>query len=76
MSREYACRFACEEGFRDGKRLLGFAEARIKCVEAWARMFLLAAHALCVLTLLGMRCSDTPCVRSRIRVSFACQYTR
>src|SRR3712207_7348741 len=28
MSREYARRFTCEEGFRDGKRLLGFAQAR------------------------------------------------
>ena len=53
MTREYARRFACEEGFRDGKRLLGFAEARIAGVEAWARMFLLVALALCVLTLLG-----------------------
>lgn len=53
MSREYARRFACEEGFRDGKRLLGFAEARITCIRAWARMFLLVALALCVLTLLG-----------------------
>jgi hypothetical protein len=53
MTREYARRFACEEGFRDGKRLLGFAAARITCVRAWARMFLLVALALCVLTLLG-----------------------
>jgi hypothetical protein len=52
-SREYARRFTCEEGFRDSKRLLGFAEARIKCVEAWARMFLLVALALLVLTRLG-----------------------
>lgn len=52
-SREYARRFTCEEGFRDGKRLLGFAEARIKCVEAWARLFLLVALALLVLTRLG-----------------------
>jgi hypothetical protein len=52
-SREYARRFTCEEGFRDGKRLLGFAAARIKCVEAWARMFLLVAVALLVLTRLG-----------------------
>lgn len=52
-SREYARRFTCEEGFRDAKRLLGFAEARIKCVEAWARMFTLVAVALLVLTTLG-----------------------
>ena len=53
MSREYARRFTCKEGFRDGKRLLGFAEARVKCVEAWARMFLLVALALLVLTTVG-----------------------
>jgi hypothetical protein len=53
MSREYARRFACEEGFRDGKRLLGFAEARIKCLAAWARMFALVAVALLVVTRMG-----------------------
>jgi hypothetical protein len=52
-AQEYARRFTCEEGFRDGKRLLGFAEARIKCITAWARMFLLVAMALLILTLLG-----------------------
>ena len=53
MSREYARRFTCEEGFRDGKRLLGFAQARIKCIEAWARMFMLVAVALSILTQMG-----------------------
>jgi Transposase DDE domain len=53
MSREYARRFSCEEGFRDSKRLLGFAEARIRSLAAWARMFLLVALALLVLTRLG-----------------------
>jgi hypothetical protein len=53
MSREYARRFSCEEGFRDGKRLLGFAQARIKCIEAWARMFMLVAVALSLLTQMG-----------------------
>jgi hypothetical protein len=53
MSREYARRFTCEEGFRDGKRLLGFAHARIKCIKAWTRMFLLVAVALSVLTRMG-----------------------
>jgi hypothetical protein len=53
MSQEYALRFTCEEGFRDGKRLLGFAEARIKCLKAWARMFTLVAMALLVLTQMG-----------------------
>lgn len=53
MTKESALRFTCEEGFRDSKRLLGFAEARIKCVEAWARMFLLVALALLLLTRMG-----------------------
>ena len=52
-AQEYARRFTCEEGFRDGKRLLGFAEARIKCITAWVRMFTLVAMALLILTLLG-----------------------
>lgn len=53
MSREYALRFTCEEGCRDGKRLLGFAEARIKCLKAWARLFTLVALALLVITAMG-----------------------
>jgi hypothetical protein len=53
MAAEYARRFTCEEGFRDGKRLLGFIEARINCIEAWSRMFLLVAVALTVLTQIG-----------------------
>lgn len=53
MSHEYARRFACEEGFRDSKRLLGFAEARIACLAAWARMFALVAVALSVVTRIG-----------------------
>jgi Transposase DDE domain len=53
MSREYALRFTCEEGFRDGKRLLGFAEARITNIKAWARMFTLVAIALLVVTTMG-----------------------
>lgn len=53
MSREYARRFTCEEGFRDAKRLLGFAEARIVCIEAWTRMFMLVAVALLMLTQMG-----------------------
>jgi hypothetical protein len=52
-AQEYARRFTCEEGFRDGKRLLGFAEARIKCIKAWARMFVLVAMALLMLTRMG-----------------------
>ena len=53
MTQEYARRFTCEEGFRDAKRLLGFAEARIKSLKAWTRMFTLVAIALAVLTKLG-----------------------
>jgi hypothetical protein len=53
MAAEYARRFTCEEGFRDSKRLLGFVQARINCIEAWSRMFLLVAIALTVLTQIG-----------------------
>src|SRR5438270_1502124 len=61
MTAEYARRFTCEEGFRDAKRLLGFAEARIRCLKAWTRMFTLVAIALAVLTKLG--CAFTSHVR-------------
>jgi hypothetical protein len=74
MTREYARRFTCEEGFRDAKRLLGFAEARISCLAAWARMFTLVAIALAVLTNIGSalaaharRDGWLRCVRSRRR---------
>src|SRR4051812_4003320 len=53
MAQEYARRFTCEEGFRDAKRLLGFAAARIRCLKAWTRMFTLVAIAIAVLTKLG-----------------------
>jgi hypothetical protein len=53
MAHEYARRFGCEEGFRDAKRGLGFAQARIAEIEAWARMFALVAAALLVVTQLG-----------------------
>ena len=53
MTQEYARRFTCEEGFRDAKRLLGFAEAHISCLMAWTRMFTLVAIAVAVLTKLG-----------------------
>lgn len=53
MAHEYARRFGCEEGFRDAKRGLGFAYARIGEMEAWARMFALVAAALLILTQLG-----------------------
>ena len=53
MAQEYARRFGCEEGFRDAKRTVGFAAARIADVHAWARMFTLVAAALLILTQLG-----------------------
>ena len=53
MAHEYARRFGCEEGFRDAKRRLGFAQARIAEIEAWARMFALVAAALLILTQVG-----------------------
>jgi hypothetical protein len=53
LAHEYARRFGCEEGFRDAKRELGFAAARIAEIEAWARMFALVAAVLLILTQLG-----------------------
>lgn len=53
MAAEYARRFTCEEGFRDGKRLLGFVQARVACIKVWSRLFLLVAVALAVLTQIG-----------------------
>lgn len=50
---EYGRRMGCEEGFRDSKRLLGFAEARIADLQAWQRMFTLVAIAVMVLTCVG-----------------------
>lgn len=50
---EYALRFSCEEGFRDAKRLLGFADASIDSIEAWQRMFTLVAIALLVMVGIG-----------------------
>lgn len=53
MTAEYARRFSCEEGFRDAKRLLGFHQARIRCLAAWTRLFTLVAIAIAVLTKIG-----------------------
>lgn len=55
MAREYGYRFSCEEGFRDTKWYLGFAQARVKEIDAWSRLFALFAISLLVLTTLGMR---------------------
>jgi len=54
MATEYGHRFGCEEGFRDAKWYLGFAQARVKEIEAWSRLFALFAIALLALTTLGM----------------------
>lgn len=54
MAKEYGHRFCCEEGFRDAKWYLGFAQARVKEIDAWSRLFALFAIALLILTTLGM----------------------
>lgn len=53
MAAEYARRFGCEQGFRDAKRRLGFADARVQEITAWSRFFALFAMALLVLQTLG-----------------------
>jgi hypothetical protein len=52
---EYARRFGCEEGFRDIKWELGFAQARIKDIKAWSRLFALFAVALLVVVSLAVK---------------------
>jgi hypothetical protein len=52
---EYARRFGCEEGFRDAKWELGFAQARIKQIHAWSRLFALFALALLVVVSLAVQ---------------------
>jgi hypothetical protein len=52
---EYARRFGCEQGFRDAKWELGFAQARIQQIKAWSRLFALFALALLVVVSLGVR---------------------
>lgn len=51
--REYERRFGCEEGFRDTKWYLGFAQARIADIRAWSRLFALFVLALLALATLG-----------------------
>jgi hypothetical protein len=55
MATEYARRFGCEQGFRDAKWELGFAQARVQQIKAWARLFALFALALLVVVSLGVR---------------------
>jgi hypothetical protein len=52
---EYARRFGCEQGFRDAKWELGFAQARLKAIKAWSRLFALFALALLVVVSLGVK---------------------
>jgi hypothetical protein len=52
---EYARRFGCEQGFRDTKWELGFAQARIKDIHAWSRLFALFVLALLVVVSLAIK---------------------
>ena len=52
---EYAHRPGCEAGFRDAKWWLGFAQARVKQIMAWSRLFALFAIALLVVVSLATR---------------------
>jgi Transposase DDE domain len=52
---EFAHRPGCEAGFRDAKWWLGFAQARIKQIRAWSRLFALFAVALLVVVSLATR---------------------
>lgn len=51
MADEYAHRMGCDEGFRDAKWWLGFADARIADIRAWSRMF-----AVCAIAMLALAC--------------------
>lgn len=67
LAAEYGRRFGCEEGFRDAKRLLGFAQARIKDIQAWSRFFALFAFALLILmTLVEVVLLRDPVAASRL----------
>jgi hypothetical protein len=52
---EYARRFGCEQGFRDAKWELGFAQARIKDIHAWSRLVALFALALLAVVSLAVK---------------------
>jgi hypothetical protein len=52
---EYARRFGCEQGFRDAKGELGFAQARITDIHAWSRLYALFALALLVVVSLAVK---------------------
>jgi hypothetical protein len=55
MATAYGDRVCCEEGCRDTKWSLGFAQARVTAMHAWSRLFALFAIALLARTSLGMR---------------------
>jgi Transposase DDE domain len=61
---EYARRPGCEAGFRDAKWWLGFAQARIKQITAWSRLFALVAIALLVVVTLASRLLLRPGARA------------
>jgi len=52
---EYARRVGCEQGFRDPKWELGFAQARLPDRKAWARLFARFALAVLVVVSLGVK---------------------
>ena len=52
---EYARRSGCEAGFRDATWWLGFAQARIKHIRAWSRLFALMVITLLVVVSLASR---------------------
>jgi len=52
---EYARRPGCEAGLRDAQWWLGFAQARMKQITAWSRLFALVAIALVVVVSLATR---------------------
>lgn len=65
---EYARRMCGEEGFRDAKRLLGFADAQIADLQAWCRMFALVALAMALLYGVAMHWLAQPKWRSWLRL--------
>jgi hypothetical protein len=52
---EYAHRPGCEAGCRDAQWWLGCAQARIKAMSAWSRLFAVCALALLVVASLATR---------------------
>lgn len=72
MITDYERRFGCEQGFRDVKRLLGFADARVANIHAWSRFFALFAIALLILMTLGtalLRLNKQPLIQLLRRVA-------